>query len=62
MSTDLTASEELEAQIEREDAEDAASAGVAPEDRDITTFDGFASGGVVPTRVDGKPYAEAIGG
>lgn len=62
MSTNLTASEELEAQFEREEAEDAARPDVAPEDRDITTFEGFASGGVVPTLVDGQPYADAIGG
>lgn len=61
MSTDLT-EEELDARFAREDAEDAANPDLPLEARDITTYEGFASGGVVPTVVDGQPYAEAIGG
>lgn len=47
--------EALEAKFADEDAADAARPDVPPSQRDITTFDGFASGGATPRSLGEDP-------
>lgn len=56
MSNTAASLEALEAKFAAEDAEDARQPDVPGAQRDLTTFDGFASGGATPREVDGTPY------
>lgn len=53
----MTRSEALAAQIEAEDAEDANNPNTP---KDIVSPEDWASAGVVPTEVDGKPYEKVV--
>lgn len=48
--------EALEAKFAAEDAQDASRPDVAPSQRDIVTFDGFAGASATPREIDGVPY------
>lgn len=43
-----------------EDAQDEATPEVDPSQRNITTYEGFADGGVTPREIDGTPYADSL--